>query len=75
MTFDLAKMMKLMHFILHFHYMKMAHMTKNYIREIKEAYTICFGESDEDDEAGGDESKKVQTKISDFFKLENPKDL
>ena len=65
MTFDLAKMMKLMHFILYFHYMKMAHMTKSYIHEIKEAYAICFSEhEDEDDEAGDDESKKVQSKLA-----------
>ena len=69
MTFNLAKMMKLMHFILYFHYMKMAHMTKSYIHEIKEAYAICFDENEHED----DESKQVQSKISDFFKLEKPK--
>lgn len=68
MTFDFVKMIKLLHFIYYFHYMKASQMISNYCVEIQHAYRVCFGGDDKD------ETRKIQTKISDFFKLKNEKD-
>ena len=61
-------MIKFMHFVFYFHYLKASQMMGKYCGEIQHAYHICFDDEDKD------EPRKIQTKISDFFKLENEKD-
>lgn len=64
MNVDIVYCIKLMHFLCYFHYMKMRQIAQNYYEDINEAYLICFDEPPQT-------QHKIQTKISDFFKLKN----